>query len=73
MNERCASLLAPCRIGWLLVACALTLYSIATHQWSLLLAILAPLSGLLLGSVINGRTSRCDVRLTSGGTRPVDE
>jgi len=57
MSRIRAFLLAPCRLGWLLVVLSLAIYSVATHQWILLLAAAAPLFGTLAGLALAARAT----------------
>jgi len=59
--------LAPCRIGWLLVTGALIAYSVATGQWTVLLAASAPAAGAFIAWLVARRMPACSLPDTPQG------
>ncbi len=57
-------LLTPCRIGWLLVILALITFGIATRQWTILLAVSAPVVGAALAWFAGRRAPACSLEHT---------
>lgn len=52
-------LFAPCQVGWITLTLALLFYGLFTKQWTVVLAVLAPLSGVLAAWWLSGRQATC--------------
>ncbi|WP_448576713.1 hypothetical protein [Thermomicrobium sp.] len=59
MRQLVLALLAPCRLGWLIVALAIAVYGFSTGQWALLIVALAPLLGTLAALLITRHNPSC--------------